>query len=193
TLDGGSGNDTVDYSAMGTGVTVNLSTGTSGGAAANDHLVSIESIIGTNQADTLTAASGTLSLYGGGGDDVINITSGQLATFSGIIDGGGGTNTLNAAGGDLQAASAYITHVGAADVHNGSAGGAFALTAAAIQQIVGSGTSSDLTFTMDSGDTFTATTTAGVTVTPTVHDATYTHYDYIQGGLTIAQIEVHKV
>ena len=46
---------------------------------------------------------------------------------------------------------------------------------------------------MDSGDTFTATTTSGVTVNTTVHDSTYTHYDYIQSGVTLAQIEVHKV
>ncbi len=120
-----------------------------------------------------------------------------MASFSGAIDGGTGTNTLNVAGGDLSAAASSITNIQVADVHDGVAGGAYALTAAAIQQIVGAGTTSDLTFRMDTGDTFTATATAGVTVNQTVDplDSNHIHYDYIQtaGALTIAQLEVHKV
>ena len=95
-LDGGGNYDTASYEhsgdsddgvADGKGVTVNLATGeASGEDATGDILISIERLIGSAFADTLTGNSGTNRLTGGAGNDILN--------------GGGGTDTLNGGAGN---------------------------------------------------------------------------------------------
>ncbi|NEX46588.1 Hint domain-containing protein [Pseudotabrizicola algicola] len=108
-LIGGAGRDTADYSASAQGVTVNLLTGLgSGGDAQGDTLAGVEDLIGSAQADVLTAgstqgnlfggagndtlyggAAGGDSLYGGDGDDLIAGLGGNDRLF-----GGAGNDTL---------------------------------------------------------------------------------------------------
>jgi hypothetical protein len=91
-VDGGIGTDTVDYSTATAGVTVNLQAGTSGGAATGDSYSSVESVIGSNFADTLTAQDGGTA-DGGGRNDVL--TGAGLGTTT-ILKGGAEADTLNA-------------------------------------------------------------------------------------------------
>ncbi|WP_210190400.1 calcium-binding protein [Ensifer aridi] len=77
-FDGGSGIDTVNYSASASAVTVNLATGVnSGGDAEGDILFSIEKVVGSAFDDHLTASAGGQVLQGGAGDDVyvVNVSS----------------------------------------------------------------------------------------------------------------------
>jgi Ca2+-binding RTX toxin-like protein len=213
-IDGGSGVNLMDYSSISGGVTVDLTTHSATGPAGSftDSLFNIEQVAGSttganvitagdsgnnaiwggNNSDTIYNVNGNDAIYAGGGNDFINMSATQLASFTGTIDGGTGTNTLIAPGGNLDAAASHIANIQAADVHNGGSGSAIGLSAADIQHIVGAGPSSDLTFTMDSGNNFTPLISVGITATSTLESG-YTHYDYIQAGLTIAQIEVHKV
>jgi len=75
-LDGGEGNDTVDYSGSANGVEVDLSAGTAtdktpGTAIGIDTLISIENVIGSDFADTLTGSDVDNILTGGSGDDTL--------------------------------------------------------------------------------------------------------------------------
>ena len=93
-LDGGTGSDTVSYAASGAAVTVNLATGAaSGGDAQGDTLISIENVIGSAFADTLTAASAGSRLSGGDGNDRLVAGAGADA-----LDGGAGTDTADYSG-----------------------------------------------------------------------------------------------
>jgi Ca2+-binding RTX toxin-like protein len=80
-LIGGSGTDTVSYANAASAVTVNLSSGTASGGDGNDTLTSIEQIIGSAYADTLT------------GDDDDNIIDGGLGNDT--LSGGEGTDTVS--------------------------------------------------------------------------------------------------
>ncbi|MBE0549088.1 MAG: hypothetical protein IH627_15855, partial [Rubrivivax sp.] len=77
-LDGGAGFDIADYKLAGAAVVVDLGAGSASGGAGNDTLVSIEGVIGSEFADTLT------------GDDNNNFFRGRLGDD--IIDGRGGTD-----------------------------------------------------------------------------------------------------
>jgi Ca2+-binding RTX toxin-like protein len=105
------GNDTVDYSHAATGVTVNLLTGATGGAAAvGDIYISIENLRGTAFDDTLTGdgnnnvlegGNGTNTLDGGGGFDTASYAHAAAGVtvslaLSGIAQptGGAGIDTL---------------------------------------------------------------------------------------------------
>ena len=80
-LIGGAGTDTADYSSSAAGVTVNLQAGSgSGGDAQGDTLSSIENIIGSAQADTLTGDGGVNTLAGGSGADVLKGRAGNDTT-----------------------------------------------------------------------------------------------------------------
>ena len=69
-IDGGAGTDTVDYSASNARVTVYLDGRTSiGGHAQGDSLISVENVIGSAFADTLTGSSANNQLDGGRGAD----------------------------------------------------------------------------------------------------------------------------
>ena len=95
TLDGFSGIDTVRYADSGSGVTVALLTGTgSGGTAEGDTLISIENLIGSVYADTLSGDEEDNSLSGSGGDD--------------WLKGGGGADTLD--GGTGNDTATYLNY-----------------------------------------------------------------------------------
>jgi Ca2+-binding RTX toxin-like protein len=81
-----SGTDYASYAGSGAGVSVNLGTrvGT-GGDAANDTYVSIEGVIGSAHADTLTGGGLTSQLHGGGGNDRF-LGSGGAEGFYGGAD-----------------------------------------------------------------------------------------------------------
>ena len=89
TLDGGLGNDTASYAAATSGVIVNLSLATPqnvGGGQGTDTLISIERLLGSAYADTLTGDGAINVLTGGNGND--------------ILDGGAGIDTLDGGYGD---------------------------------------------------------------------------------------------
>jgi Ca2+-binding RTX toxin-like protein len=100
-FDGGIGTDTVDYSAGGVAVTVNLLDGTgSGGQAAGDQYVSIEGVrgtalsdtlIGSDEADSLDGRGGVDTLSGNAGNDRLTIGSGSSGS---LVDGGTEIDTL---------------------------------------------------------------------------------------------------
>ena len=127
-LDGGSGIDTADYSTSGAGVSVNLGTGAaSGGDAAGDRFKSIENLIGSDYADTLTGTSGSNTLAGGAGNDQLYGGSGSDVLYGGdgddTLNGGADADTLDGgAGNDLldYAASSAAVQVNLA---NGTAAG----------------------------------------------------------------------
>jgi Ca2+-binding RTX toxin-like protein len=85
TLIGGAGSDTASYATSKTAVTVDLDNGTGiGGDAQSDTLTSIENLIGSKGADTLTGDAHDNMLIGGASAD--------------IIDGGDGIDTVSYAG-----------------------------------------------------------------------------------------------
>lgn len=117
TLDGGThfgdyrGNsafygDTADYYYSTAGVTVNLSTGVhSGGYAAGDTLINIESIRGSNSyADTLTGDGTSNDLQGLGGNDTLHGLGGNDDLRGGngndILNGDAGTDYLDGGNND---------------------------------------------------------------------------------------------
>ncbi|TAN57996.1 MAG: calcium-binding protein, partial [Magnetospirillum sp.] len=86
-IDGGQGNDTVDYSESLEGVAVDLVAGTGhGGYAEGDGYAGIETVIGSAFGDNLLAGNGKSTLYGGGGND--------------SLSGGNGADTLDGGSGD---------------------------------------------------------------------------------------------
>ncbi len=90
-LTGGSGFDTADYSADGSGVTVNLGAGTASGATSgNDTLSGIENVIGGGGGDTLTGDNNANQLQGGAGNDRLIGNGGND-----ILDGGLGKDTAD--------------------------------------------------------------------------------------------------
>jgi len=98
TYNGGAGSDTVDYSAMTTGVSVNLANGTASGPGRHT-LVSIENVMGTARNDTITGSSGDNVLQGGAGNDRVNGGSGNDWLIDGAgddsYDGGSGYDVLD--------------------------------------------------------------------------------------------------
>ncbi|QVL54205.1 MAG: hypothetical protein KFB97_07965 [Cyanobium sp. M30B3] len=91
TLAGGDGIDTLDYSAYGSAVVVNLATGT---ATATGGISGFETVLGSSGDDTITAStSGDVNLQGNGGDDTFNVTVAGL-TSGDTIDGGEGSDRI---------------------------------------------------------------------------------------------------
>ncbi|MPZ35430.1 MAG: protease [Rhodospirillales bacterium] len=96
-LDGGSGSDWVGY--VNSGVTVNLETNiASGGDAEGDTFVSIENVLGSYYADTITGNSEANHLEGRSGDDTLNGGAGDDALNGGTdqdeLIGGAGADTF---------------------------------------------------------------------------------------------------
>ncbi len=112
---GGDGIDAVAYIFSGTGVTVNLETGATGGGAAGDRLNSIENVAGSFHADTITVDGGGVA-QGGDGDDVLSgstvLPGGPLSFPSTeILFGGSGADTFvlhNNKGADIIADFSFV-------------------------------------------------------------------------------------
>jgi Ca2+-binding RTX toxin-like protein len=68
-LDGGDGIDTVSYADAATGVQIDLKAGFFFNGASMDSLISIENVVGSAFADTLTGDAGANVLSGGAGND----------------------------------------------------------------------------------------------------------------------------
>jgi Ca2+-binding RTX toxin-like protein len=85
TLNGAAGSDTASYAGSTAAVTVNLATGVNtGGDAAGDTLTSIENLIGSAYADSLTGDGGNNVLTGGAGADTLNGAAGSdTASYAG--------------------------------------------------------------------------------------------------------------
>ncbi len=89
TLDGGDGFDTVDYSGYAGPISVSLATG--GTNTAGHNLISIENIVGTAYADTLSGTNADEAFTGGAGNDVLAGGGGGDAYY---IAAGGGLDTI---------------------------------------------------------------------------------------------------
>jgi hypothetical protein len=102
-LNGGAGFDTVSYVSSNGGVTVNLNTGIGSGFFADgDVYTSIENVIGSSSADTLTGAGTgkTILTGGGGGDTLTGVTANRANTFASYAGSATGvTVDLNATDG----------------------------------------------------------------------------------------------
>ena len=104
-LDGGGGQDRAAYELSDAGVTVDLATGAAaGGHAEGDTLTGIESIWGSDHADSLTGDEGNNSLDGRGGNDALTGGEGD-DTLRGdegddSLDGGDGDDSLDGGFGD---------------------------------------------------------------------------------------------
>ena len=94
-VNGGDGFDFVAYLDSASGVTVNLETVATGGAAAGDTLKSIEAIIGSDHDDTLTVGSGGFIAAGDGADTLSGSTiSGGILLTSETLFGGNGSDSF---------------------------------------------------------------------------------------------------
>ncbi|MBI3445761.1 MAG: hypothetical protein HY055_10480, partial [Magnetospirillum sp.] len=97
-FDGGTGSNWVSYSNAGSGITVNLASGATGGGAAGDSLSNIQNLIGSGYADTLTAMASGSTLLGGAGNDSLIGAAGNDTLDGGagsdFMDGGGGVNVV---------------------------------------------------------------------------------------------------
>lgn len=111
TLQGDGGTDTVSYAGATAAVVVDLDAGTASGASiGSDSLNTIERVVGSGFADTITGSSGNNTLMGGLGDDILDGGAGfDMVDYSGAsaaigVDlaqsvqsatGGSGTDTLS--------------------------------------------------------------------------------------------------
>jgi VCBS repeat-containing protein len=135
-LNGDGGTDTASYAGLASGVTVNLAIvgpqNTGGGGS--DTLNSIESLIGTVHADTLTGNSGVNALNGGDGNDVLE---GGLGNDT--LIGGTGIDTVSYA-----TATAAVT-VNLATTSSQNTGGAGGDTLSGFENLIGSAFADQLT------------------------------------------------
>ncbi len=95
-LDGGTGSDTADYGDASAGVVVNLASPASNtAAAAGDSYTSIENVVGSGFADTITGDGNANVLVGRDGDDTILGGGGEDKLF-----GSAGNDSLSGGSGD---------------------------------------------------------------------------------------------
>jgi Ca2+-binding RTX toxin-like protein len=105
TMSGGGGSDSVDFRSSATGTTINLLTGTHGGAAAGDFYASIEKFFGSNTAgDSMTGGVGRANFSGFGGNDTLtggnNIDALQGNAGNDVLSGLGGVDSLDGGAGN---------------------------------------------------------------------------------------------
>ncbi|MGO4128895.1 hypothetical protein AB4Z01_31185 [Inquilinus sp. YAF38] len=113
-LNGGTGLDAASYEFSAAAVTVSLTTGIgTGGDATGDTFNSIENLVGSRFADTLTGDAGANDLRGGDGNDVLTGLAGD-DTFT----GGAGADTIN--GGDGTDSAFYTQSNVAVNVNLGT-------------------------------------------------------------------------
>ncbi len=109
-VDGGAGEDTIDYSGADRAVNVNLSTGvvTAGFSVAGTPLSTphevavvknVEDVVGSKFSDTIVGSSGDNRLDGGAGNDTIHAGDGNDTLIGGtgtnLLDGGNGIDTAD--------------------------------------------------------------------------------------------------
>jgi Ca2+-binding RTX toxin-like protein len=101
-LDGGDGDDVLRYDWMAGPVAVDLAAGTATGAGVGDTLTSIEAVIGTLAADTITGGAEDGYFLGGAGNDLVSggASDDTIASGSGTdtIAGGAGFDTADFGG-----------------------------------------------------------------------------------------------
>ncbi len=152
TIDGGSGagttedDDSIDFAALSSGITVTFTGDEAGTATDGTNTVTftdIESIEGTNYADSIDASADSTGVYLGGdlGDDTITGGSG-----GDTIEGGGGADTVWAGAGDD-----WISGGAGDDTLQGASG----------NDTLWGGTGSDELHGGDDADTFTLKSTDG--------------------------------
>jgi hypothetical protein len=110
-IDGGGGNNTLDYSNYGQGVTVDLSAGTATGVAGG--IAHIQNVMGSRYDDTLIGDAASNILVGNGGDDTIQGGGGRD-----LIIGGAGRDTLVGGSDDdliIAGSTAYDNNLAALD------------------------------------------------------------------------------
>jgi Ca2+-binding RTX toxin-like protein len=129
-LDGGAGSDLARFSSSTAAVTVNLGTGTATGAG-TDTLTTVESVAGSDFADTLIGDARANALSGRGGNDLLDGGAGND-----ILDGGSGLDTAQF--------SSNTTGV-TANLATGTATGAGTDTLSTIERVSGSNLADTLT------------------------------------------------
>jgi Ca2+-binding RTX toxin-like protein len=97
TLDGRGGQNMLDYSGYGSGVTVNLSAGSATGVGSGGTGVvsNIQNVTGSAFDDTITGSAQVGILIGGGGSDTLQAGDGRS-----ILIGGAGSDTLRGGAAD---------------------------------------------------------------------------------------------
>ncbi len=111
-VNGGTGNNWLDYSALSTAVSVNVSGSAYGGIPANSAtnidggvsggVTSIKYIRGGTGNDTLVGGGGNILVGGAGNDTLVNNSTGTSGSSRALLIGGSGGDTLTAgAAGDL--------------------------------------------------------------------------------------------
>jgi hypothetical protein len=124
TSQGGGAADTVSYVDSPAGVVVNLTTGTaSDGYGDTDSISSVNHIIGSDFADTLTGNTAANTLSSGGGDDILNGERGNDT-----LSGGQGNDTLIGGLGTDMASFADSPAGVNADLSTGTASDGFGTT-----------------------------------------------------------------
>ncbi|MEP3891060.1 MAG: LamG-like jellyroll fold domain-containing protein [Hellea sp.] len=103
-LNGGAGIDTAHYATAAAAVTLDLTTGGTGGEAAGDSYSSIEWVVGSSFDDDITGDNLANRLSGGDGADTLNGAGGNDRLLGGdgndIINGGDGIDTIFGQDGD---------------------------------------------------------------------------------------------
>ncbi|WP_422368596.1 Ig-like domain-containing protein [Pelagibius sp.] len=96
TIDGGVGQDLVSFAGSAAGVSVDLASGAgAGGDAEGDSLTSIEHLLGSDHADSLSGDQGDNTIIGGVGEDSLSGAEGADSLF-----GDAGDDTLTGGKGD---------------------------------------------------------------------------------------------
>jgi Ca2+-binding RTX toxin-like protein len=95
TIDGGGGSDTLDYSGLNVGVSVNLAAGV---ASRTHGVVNMENVLGSSAADNLVGNAADNVLIGNDGNDIISGGAGNDVLVGGfgndLLDGGPGRDVL---------------------------------------------------------------------------------------------------
>ena len=143
TLDGGAGQDAASFAGATSGVTVDLTVSAPQDTvgAGTDTFINIESVVGTDHDDHLTAASlpGAVSIVqGGAGNDVLRAAASTAGAV--VLDGGAGNDTIDATAAPnfaLQIEAAYADAPGGVTVNLGLNGVAQDTIGAGLDTLIG--------------------------------------------------------
>jgi len=189
-LYGGTDTDTVDYSLASGSVSVNLNTGIGtnigGGTTFTDTLVDIEAISGSSHGDTISGNGTNWAIYGGSGNDTFNLSG------IGTLDGGGGNDSLVYTGSSFSDLVQKVTNIESVDSRNHISGDGYTMTTQSIINILGTGGSHSLSFTIDSGDTFMMNTSGSQTYSYDAGTSTYSIYSDSSQTTQLAQLQLHQ-